>query len=241
MNASINKIETLGLADGPGIRTVIFFQECKLRCKFCHNPESWIKKENNYSIDEIEKKILRSKPYFQNNGGVTFSGGEPLLHKDFLIELCKRLKKEKIHIALDTAGIGDGDYAELLNLVDLVLLDIKSITKDGFKDITQVDRFDEFKIFIEQLNKSNKDVWIRQVIIPEINDNKEYIDELVNFIENNVKNVKKIELLPFHTMAFSKYKDLSIKNPYKNINAMDKEKCLQLEEYLNNKIKRTNN
>jgi len=238
MNASINKIETLGLADGPGIRTVIFFQECKLRCKFCHNPESWIKKENNYSVDDLEKKILRSKPYFQNNGGVTFSGGEPLLHKDFLIELCKRLKKENIHIALDTAGIGNGDYKDLLELVDLILLDIKAITKDGFKNITQVDKFDEFNNFIKQLNKSNKDVWIRQVIIPEINDNKDYIDKLITFIENSIKNVKKIELLPFHTMAFSKYKDLGIKNPYEDKEAMDKEKCLQLEEYLNNKIKK---
>lgn len=238
MNASINKIETLGLADGPGIRTVVFFQECKLRCKFCHNPESWVKKENNYTVDELEKKILRSKPYFKNNGGVTFSGGEPLLHKDFLIELCKRLKKENIHIALDTAGIGDGNYTELLNLVDLVLLDIKSITKDGFKDITQINKFDEFKKFVNDLNKSNKDVWIRQVIIPEVNDNIEYIDKLINFIEKNINNVKKIELLPFHTMAFSKYKDLNIKNPYEEKDAMDKEKCLQLEEYLNNKIKK---
>ena len=238
MNTSINKIETLGLADGPGIRTVIFFQECKLRCKFCHNPESWLKKENNYSIDELEKKILRSKPYFKNNGGVTFSGGEPLLHKDFLIELCKRLKKENIHIALDTAGIGNGNYNEILELVDLVLLDIKSITKDGFKDITQIDKFDEFKKFIDDLNKSNKDVWIRQVIIPDINDNIEYIDKLVEFIEKNIKNVKKAELLPFHIMVFSKYKDLNINNPYEKKSAMDKEKCLQLEEYLNNKIKK---
>lgn len=238
MNASINKIETLGLADGPGIRTVIFFQECKLRCKFCHNPESWLKKDNNYTIDEIEKKILRSKPYFQNNGGVTFSGGEPLLHKDFLIELCKRLKKEKIHIALDTAGIGDGEYSELLNLVDLVLLDVKSITKEGFKDITQIDKFNEFKKFINELNKSNKDVWIRQVIIPGINDNIEYIEKLIEFINNNIKNVKKVELLPFHTMAFSKYKDLGIKNPYENKDAMDKEKCMQLEEYLTTKLKK---
>jgi pyruvate formate lyase activating enzyme len=238
MNASIYKIETLGLADGPGIRTVIFFQECKLRCKFCHNPESWTKKENNYSIEEIEKKILRSKPYFQNNGGVTFSGGEPLLHKTFLIELCKRLKEEKIHIALDTAGIGDGNYKELLNLVDLVLLDIKSINKDGFVDITQVDKYNEFLNFINQLNESGKDVWIRQVIIPNINDNTKYIDNLIEFINNNINNVKKIELLPFHTMAFSKYKDLKIINPYEKVEAMDKEKCKELEDYLNNKIKK---
>ncbi len=240
MKASINKIETLGLSDGPGIRTVIFFQKCNLRCKFCHNPETWIVKDNNYTIEELEKKILRSKPYFQNNGGVTFSGGEPLLHKEFIIELNKRLKKEKIHIALDTAGIGEGDYKELLKDIDLVLLDIKAITKEGFIDITQTDKFDIFMNFIKELNESNKDVWIRQVIIPNINDNNKYIEELVKFIKNNIKNVKKIELLPFHTMAFSKYKDLNIKNPYEKIEAMDKEKCKELENYLNNIYKEKN-
>ena len=240
MKASINKIETLGLSDGPGIRTVIFFQKCNLRCKFCHNPETWIVKDNNYTIEELEKKILRSKPYFQNNGGVTFSGGEPLLHKEFIIELNKRLKKEKIHIALDTAGIGEGDYKELLKDIDLVLLDIKAITKEGFIDITQTDKFDIFMNFIKELNESNKDVWIRQVIIPNINDNNKYIEELVKFIKKNIKNVKKIELLPFHTMAFSKYKDLNIKNIYEKIEAMDKEKCKELENYLNNIYKEKN-
>lgn len=232
MNATINKIETLGLSDGPGIRTVIFFQECNLRCKFCHNPETWVKKNDNYSIDELEQKILRCKPYFQNNGGVTFSGGEPLLHKEFLEKLCKKLKNNNIHIALDTAGVGKGNYKNLLELIDLVILDIKAITKDDFKSITQTDKFDNFLEFINELNNSNKDVWIRQVIIPDVNDNKEYIDKMINFIQNNIKNVKKIELLPFHTMAFSKYEDLNIQNPYKNKEAMDKQKCQELESYI---------
>ena len=144
MKAYINKIETMGLSDGPGIRTVIFFQGCKLRCKFCHNPESWDPKEGNYSVDELFDRIMRNKPYFGNNGGVTFSGGEPLLHKVFLIELCKKLKKENIHIAIDTAGIGNGDYKELLNLVDLVLLDIKAINKEDFINITNTDNFDKY-------------------------------------------------------------------------------------------------
>ena len=152
--ASINKIETLGLSDGPGIRTVVFFQECKLRCKFCHNPETWTEKDNNYTTEELEKKLLKSKPYFKNNGGITFSGGEPLLQKKFLIEICKQLKKENIHIALDTAGIGNGNYEEILENIDLVLLDIKSITKEGFKNITQVDKFDEFMNFIKVIQKN---------------------------------------------------------------------------------------
>lgn len=237
MKASINKIETMGLVDGPGIRTVIFFEGCNLRCKFCHNPETWNKKEDNYTIKELKKKIIRYKPYFGNNGGVTFSGGEPLLHIPFLIELCKELKKENIHIAIDTAGIGNGNYQELLSLVDLILLDIKSITEEGFQDITQVNQFQEFKDFIKVLNESNKEVWIRQVIIPEVNDNKKYLDDLAIFIKNNIKNVTKIEFLPFHTLGFQKYEKLKIKNPYLEKKAMDKIKCSELEEYFYEKYK----
>ena len=236
MKASINKIETFGLVDGPGIRTVIFFQECKLRCEFCHNPESWCKKDNNITVDELVKKIRRSKPYFQNNGGVTLSGGEPLLQKDFLIELCKKLKEENIHIALDTAGIGEDNYEELLKYIDLVLLDVKHYNKNGFIDITQTDNYDKFINFIKQVNKSKKEVWIRQVIIPNYNDNYEYINKLLNFIKNNIQNVTKIELLPFHTMAFEKYKKLNIKNPFENIEAMNKEECLKLEEYITKEL-----
>ena len=152
MKAYINKIETFGLVDGPGIRTVVFFQGCNLRCKFCHNPESWNNKEGNYTVDDLFNKILRSKPYFGDNGGVTFSGGEPLLHKDFLIELSKKLKKENINIAIDTAGIGNGNYKELLDLVDLVLLDVKSIDKDSFKDITNTDNFNKYLDFIKEFH-----------------------------------------------------------------------------------------
>ena len=234
MKTYINKIETFALSDGPGIRTVLFFQGCKLRCKFCHNPESWnIIKDTNYTEDEILDKVLRNKPYFGDNGGVTYSGGEPLLHKDFLIELSKKLKKENINIAIDTAGVGNGDYKELLDLVDLILLDVKAIDKKSYKEITNTDNFDKYLDFIKELNKSNKDVWIRQVIIPGINDNKEYIKKLKEFITKNIINVKRVEFLPFHTMAFTKYSDLNIKNPYLDIPAMDKEKCIELENYYN--------
>ena len=232
MKAAISKIETFSIIDGPGIRTVIFFQGCNLRCKFCHNPETWKITKNNYTVDELKKIILKNKPYFQNNGGVTFSGGEPLLHKDFLINLCKELKKENIHIALDTAGIVNNNNLELLKLVDLIILDIKAINEENFINITQKPLFIEFLKFIKTINKLKKEVWIRQVIIPDINDNKEYMDNLYKFINNNIKNVTKIELLPFHTMAFTKYKELNIDNKYKNKEAMDKEKCNELENYI---------
>ena len=129
MEASIDSIETFGLVDGPGIRTVIFLNKCNLRCKYCHNPETWVMKDTNYTSDEIVNRVLRNKSYYKNNGGVTFSGGEPLLQYDFLLETCKKLKENNVHIALDTSGVGNGDYLELLQTIDLVLLDIKHITK----------------------------------------------------------------------------------------------------------------
>ena len=230
MNASIDSIETLGLVDGPGIRTVIFLNKCNLRCKYCHNPETWIMKEKNYSQEELINKILRNKNYYKNNGGVTFSGGEPLLQYDFLLEICKKLKQENIHIAIDTAGIGNGNYIDLLKTIDLVLLDIKHITKEGFIDITQTDNYNKFIEFVSQLNESNTDVWIRQVIIPDVNDNEEYIIDLANFIKTNIKNVKKIEFLPFHTLGNEKYIKLGIKNPYQDKKDMDQNKCNKLYE-----------
>lgn len=228
MKASIDSIETFGLVDGPGIRTVIFLNKCNLRCKFCHNPETWVMKNENYTSEEIIDRVLRNKPYYKNNGGVTFSGGEPLLQYEFLLETCKKLKQENIHIAIDTAGIGNGDYQELLQTIDLVLLDIKHITKEGYIDITQTDNIDKFNDFVEQLNKTNVEVWIRQVIIPDVNDNIEYMNALATYIKTNIKNVTKIEFLPFHTLGNEKYEKLGIKNPYKDKKDMDKDKCDEL-------------
>ena len=149
MKSSVNSIETFGLVDGPGIRTVIFLNGCKLRCLYCHNPETWKMGELNYTTDELVAKIIRNKPYFKrNNGGVTFSGGEPLLQIDFLIDICKKLKAENIHIALDTAGVGIGKYEEILSLIDLVILDIKHPNKEGYKKLTGT-TIDESEKFIE--------------------------------------------------------------------------------------------
>lgn len=230
MKASIDSIETFGLVDGPGIRTVVFLNSCNLRCKFCHNPETWTMKEKNYSSDDIVKKVLRSKPYFKSNGGVTFSGGEPLLQYDFLVETCKKLKKENIHIAIDTAGVGQKDCSELFKTIDMVLLDIKHITKKGYIDITQVDKLDDFMNFVNQLNKTNLEVWIRQVIVPGIHDNEDYITNLAKFIKDNIKNVTRVDFLPYHKLGDEKYQKLGIKNPYLDKEAMDKKKCEELHQ-----------
>lgn len=230
MKASIDSIETMGLVDGPGIRVVIFFKGCKLRCKFCHNPETWVKGEENMTVDEVYNKIMRCEPYFRNNGGVTFSGGEPLLHSEFIIELSKKLKENNIHICLDTAGVGNGNYEELLKYIDLVLLDIKHTDTKGYKYITGNDiKYQEE--FIDILNKLNKKVWIRQVIVPGITDSKEYILSLKEYLKK-INNVERIDLLPYHTMGVDKYRKLGIKYPLEGVPPMDKDKLDELYKLL---------
>lgn len=229
MKASVDSIESFGLVDGPGIRTVVFLSGCKLRCKYCHNPEMWVKGKENYTVEELVRKILRNKPYFKrNSGGVTFSGGEPLLQIDFLLEICPLLKKEGIHIALDTAGVGIGKYDELLPYIDLVLLDIKHITKEGYLDLTG-QSMDEFYKFVSEVNKHNKKVWIRQVIVPDVNDTEEYMLGLANFLKQ-IKNIEKVDFLPYHKMGDEKYQKLGVVNPYLDKKEMNKDKCNELYE-----------
>ena len=224
---SISKIETLGLVDGPGIRVVVFLSGCKLRCKYCHNPEMWKLTEPNYTPQELVNKILRYKPYFKrNNGGVTFSGGEPLLQHKFLLETCKLLKQENIHITLDTSGVGNGNYDEILSYVDLVLFDIKHVTAEGYQDLTG-QPIDESYNFINSLNKSGKPVIIRQVIVPGIMDNENYLEGLKKEL-TKINNITNIEFLPYHELALEKYKILGIESPFEPFPVMDKDKCNEL-------------
>lgn len=231
MNASINSIESFGAVDGPGIRTVIFFNGCNLRCKFCHNPEMWKRLEENYTVDELFNKIIRNKPYFNNGGGVTLSGGEPLLHSEFLIPFCKKLKSENIHIALDTAGYGLGNYEELLDLIDLIIYDIKDITEERYKDLTG-GNINKTKEFLKVCNKLNKKFWVRQVVVPNLHDNLEYLTNLDKYIKDNINtnNIERIEFLPYHKLGSEKYISLGINNPYKDLIEMDVNKSKELYE-----------
>ena len=235
IKGAVDSIETFGLVDGPGIRTVVFLSGCKLRCKYCHNPETWIRGKLNYTPEELVERILRNKNYIEKKGGVTFSGGEPLLQSDFIIEVAKILKKEGIHIALDTAGVGNGNYEEILKYVDLVLLDIKHTDSKSYKELTGMS-IDESLKFRDTLNKSGKTVWIRQVIVPGLMDNEDYLKSLVDDVLK-IKNVEKIDFLPFHKMGLTKYEALGIDYPYKDLEEMNKEKCNKLHEKFMNMYK----
>ena len=225
--AKIHSIETFGTVDGPGVRFVCFFQGCNLECKYCHNRDTWDINSGTYiSTDELLNTVLKYKEYIMPDGGFTASGGEPLLQSEFIIEVCKLLKKENIHIALDTSGVGKGNYEELLSYIDLVLLDIKHINGLEYKNLTG-QTIDETENFIKTLNKSNKDVWIRQVIVPGLMDNEEYLYKLKEYLKK-IKNIKKIDFLPYHTLGKEKYKELGIDYPYEHLESMDKEKCQNL-------------
>ena len=236
MIGKINSIESMGLVDGPGVRFVVFMQGCPLRCIFCHNPETWNVngKCEEYTPEQLIEKILRYKPYFKNNGGVTFSGGEPLMQKEFLLECLKLLKKENIHTCIDTAG-SMPNCEEILKYTDLILFDIKAVKKEQYKKITNYDITSSLK-FLNLCQKMNKKLWIRAVIIPGINDTTEYINELTNMIKP-LKNIEKIELLPYHTLGVHKYKELGIKYSLENTPDMDKDKCKKLESILKEGLK----
>lgn len=214
MKGKIHSFESLGAVDGPGIRFVIFMQGCALKCKYCQNRDTWsMDSKKEYEVDEVFSTIMKYKNYIVPNGGVTISGGEPLLQVDFLIELFKRLKKEKIHTCIDTSGSVDitPKIEELVNLTDLFLLDIKCINDKVCKDLTGVSNEKELE-FAKYLDENNKKMWIRQVLVPTITDNEEDLVNLSLFIKS-LKNVEKFELLKYHDLGKFKWKNLNLKYP----------------------------
>ena len=231
----VNSYESCGTLDGPGIRFVVFLQGCKLRCLYCHNPETWDLNAKPIEItpEELIEKVLRYKSYFGRKGGITFSGGEPLLQPEFLIECLKLCKKHNINTCIDTAGVGFGDYDEILKLTDLVILDVKAVDVDEYKKLTGR-KIDEFNNFLHACIRNNSKLWIRQVIVPGLNDDKEHIEELKDFIKP-LKNVKKCELLAYHTMGVKKYATLGLRYRLDGVKDLSKSKLKELSKYLNNK------
>ena len=228
----ISSEESMGLLDGPGIRYVVFLQGCKLRCKYCHNPETWDEKGKSYTVSasELVSKVERFKKYFGNDGGITFSGGEPLRQPEFLLECLKLCKEKNIHTALDTAGVGFGEYDEILKYTDLVILDIKSTDEEEYKKLTG-QSIKAFYSFLNACQKQGNKLWLRQVIVPNFNDTKENVLKLKSFAEK-LKNVERIELLPYKNIGKEKYKNLGILYRLEGVADMDEEKCKELEKLL---------
>lgn len=231
----IHSVETMGLVDGPNIRIVIFMQGCILRCSFCHNPDTWVKNINKkMTSKEVVDLVRKYRPYIELGGGVTFSGGEPLVQSEFLLEMLKMCKKAGIHTCIDTSGTGyDINFIDdILKYTDLVILDIKAIDEENYKKLTGKN-MEQVNMFIAKLKQHNNKLWLRQVIVPTINDNLDYILKLKEYI-NQFENVEKIELLPYHNMGKEKYKKLNIKYKLDNIDDMDKDQCKVFENMLKN-------
>ncbi len=227
----INSIETMGLVDGPGIRFVVFLQGCFLRCTYCHNPETWdLRKGLEMTPSELVRKIESYKAYFGEDGGVTFSGGEPLLQPEFLIETMKLCHEKGINNCLDTSGFGTEKDEDVLKETDLVILDIKAIGNEKYQNITgkSIDKFNDFLNLCQKLNKR---LWLRQVIVPGTNDNEQSILEMKEFIQK-INNVEKIELLPYHDYGKEKYDALGLNYRLKETPNMDLNELEKLKKIL---------
>lgn len=233
----VHSFETFTTVDGPGIRFILFLSNCPLRCKYCHNPDTWACKGKEYSVDDIVNEILKYKNYYKN-GGVTISGGEPLLQIDFVIEIFKKLKKYNMHTAIDTSGITfNGNqiekFDELNKYTDLYLLDIKEIDDKKHLDLTGKSNKNILE-FAQYLSKKNKKVWIRHVIVPTINLDKDDLIKTREFIDT-LNNVERVDVLPYHTLGVHKYKELGLKYPLEGVRTPTSEEIKFAKEILGDK------
>ena len=241
IKGAIHSIETFGSVDGPGIRFIVFLKGCKLRCKYCHNADTWDpNSEDMRTPDELLDFAERYRSYWGTEGGITVSGGEPLLQIDFLIELFKKAKERGINTCIDTAlqpftreEPFFSKFEELMKYTDLLLVDIKHIDKDEHIELTGLPNdniFDGFKY----LSEISKPIWIRHVLVPGITDDDEYLKRTREFIET-LSNVQKIEVLPYHSMGQHKFDTLGI--PYKldGVKSPSKERVENAMKILNGK------
>lgn len=227
----VHSLETMGLVDGPGIRVVVFLQGCALRCRYCHNPDTWeMTGGEEMTPQELLKKIIRYRPYFsRSGGGVTFSGGEPLLQPEFLLEMLKLCREAGIHTCLDTAGCGRSEYDEILRFTDLVLYDVKQVTEEDYRKMTGRDWTETGK-FLQAVRRAETPMWIRHVVVPGLTDGEAHMAALKAFIKAHVPNVQKVELLPYHLLGVHKYEAMGLPYALAGIPAMDTEKVQQWQE-----------
>lgn len=237
--ARIHSIESFGSADGPGIRFIVFLKGCHMRCQFCHNPDTWNMEGGEIkTVDELLSQALKYKSYWKKGGGITVSGGEPLLQIDFLIEFFKKAKEKGIHVTLDTSGNPFtreepfiSKFNELMKVTDLVMLDIKEMDEEKHKILTGWSNLNILDM-ARYLSEINKPVWIRHVLVPGGSDNDKQIKDLNKFIKS-LNNVERVEVLPYHTLGTFKWEQLGIKYPLKDIEPPTKDRIENAKKLLN--------
>lgn len=236
--AKIHSFESFGTVDGPGVRFVVFMQGCPLRCLYCHNPDTWdTGAGSEYSVDEVYEEIMKYYNYIKD-GGVTLSGGEPLLQIDFVIALFKRLKAAGLHTCIDTSGIV---YQEdnlvlmekletLLQYTDLFLLDIKQMDEAKHIRLTGMSNTNP-KRFAQFLDQHQKTFWIRYVLVPGYSDEEVDVNALKTFLDT-LHHVARIEVLPYHTMGITKYEKMHLEYPLKGVDAPSKDLIVKVRKML---------
>lgn len=243
MQGYIHQLESFGSVDGPGVRFIIFFSGCPLRCKYCHNPDTWdMTKGKLYTADELLNEALSCKAYWGAKGGITVSGGEPLMQLDFLLELFTKAKEKGVNTCIDTAGgpfTKEGDWFEkfkkLMEVTDILLMDIKHIDEEEHVKLTGRTGKNIIEMF-RYLDEIKKPIWIRHVLVPGITDNDEYLLRTRDFIRT-LSNVQRVEILPYHGLGAMKYKDLGIDYVLKDTESPSAErvanakKILECEKY----------
>ena len=245
MQGRIHSLESFGTVDGPGTRFVVFVQGCPMRCAYCHNPDTWemsggTRMEPAYIIEQYE----RNSAFYKNGGGLTVTGGEPLMQVDFLIDLFALAKEKNIHTCIDSSGIAFNPdntawiqkLDKLMTLTDLVMLDIKHIDPTRHKELTSQPN-QHILEFAAYLNEKKVDMWIRHVVVPGITDDDKYLYDLGYFI-GQFDNLKALDVLPYHTMGEAKYKKLGIDYKLAGVPAMDKDKVVEKKKVILEGVKK---
>lgn len=235
MTGRIHSVESFGTVDGPGIRYVIFMQGCPMRCLYCHNPDTWdLSAGRDITVEEILSEYNKNRDFYAK-GGITVTGGEPLLQVDFLIELFKEAKKQGIHTCIDTSGItfnpnNTQKIDELMSYTDLVMLDIKHINDEEHKKLTGKSNKNILQ-FAKHLETLKKPIWVRHIIVEGITDNPQDLTELGRFI-GSLKDLAALDVLPYHTMGVNKYKELGITYPLEGVPALPLKEAVKAKQHI---------
>ncbi len=234
MIGRVHSIQSLGAVDGPGLRYVAFMQGCPIRCVYCHNPETWDLNSKDcmkMKPEELAAKALRCKPYYENGGGITVTGGEPLMQPDFVAEYFKIMQEQGVHTALDTSGaVGLEAAKKVLPYTNLVLADLKFLSAEDYANYCHAD-FGKVEAFLKLTEDMNIPLWIRHVVVPGYTDGEEHIRKLSEKA-HSYRNLEKIELLPFRNLCLEKYENMGIAFPLKDVPQMDPKRCEKLKQLL---------